>query len=74
VPKLVLIIRHGEKPGAGDVHLAPEGYQCAGALAALFDAGRNGGAHPAIDPLFVTATRPRAHARSVCRARSAGLA
>jgi hypothetical protein len=59
--ELVLIIRHGEKPGAGDVHLAPKGYQRAGALSALFDAERNGGAHPAIDALFAATNAKESH-------------
>ncbi len=61
MPELVFIIRHGEKPGGDDVHLAPKGYQRAGALAALFDAGRNGGVYPAIDALFATARSRESH-------------
>ncbi|HEX9489176.1 MAG TPA: DUF938 domain-containing protein, partial [Stellaceae bacterium] len=53
--------RHGEKPGEGDAHLAPKGYQRAGALAALFDAKRNGGAYPAIDALFAAASTRESH-------------
>lgn len=62
LPKLVLIIRHGEKPTEeGDLHLAPKGYQRAGALAALFDAKHNGGAYPAIDALFAAGNSKESH-------------
>src|SRR5260221_2649078 len=60
-PKLVLIIRQGEKPGEGDAHPPPKGYQRAGALAALFAAKRNGGAYPAIDALFAAASTRESH-------------
>ena len=74
MPKLVLIIRHGEKPGDGDRHLTPKGYQRAGALAALFDAARNGGVYPAIDALFAATDtkeshRPVATVKPLARAR-----
>ena len=61
MPRLVLIIRHGEKPGSDDVHLAPKGYQRAAALSALFDTTRNGGVYPAIDALFAAAYSRESH-------------
>ncbi|HEX6842779.1 MAG TPA: hypothetical protein VF113_14685 [Stellaceae bacterium] len=61
MPKLVLIIRHGEKPEAGDRRLAPRGYQRAGALSALFDAEHNGAAYPAIDALFAATNTKESH-------------
>jgi hypothetical protein len=60
MPKLVFIIRHGEKP-EDSVHLAPKGHQRAGALAVLFDSKRNGGAYPAIDALFAAASNKESH-------------
>jgi hypothetical protein len=64
-PALVILIRHGEKPGESkghpvsdddttDPNLAPAGYYRAGAYAAYFDATLNGGLYPAVDHIFAT--------------------